>query len=66
MGKNMNVVKTCYGHKIYYESMLYEQYIVLWPKSMGNSEMHRFDKIEEAEGFIEEQVPESWFMRHLS
>jgi len=66
MVKGMNVVATCYGHKIYYESKLYEQFIVLWPKWNGSSEMHRFDSEEDAKNFISEQVPESWFERHLS
>jgi len=66
MGKGMNVVSTCYGHKIYYESQLYEQFIVLWPKWNGGSEMHRFDKLDEAKGFIENNMPKAWYNKHLA
>lgn len=51
---------TCYGHKIYYDPNLYEQFIVLWPNA-GHKEMHRFDKKEQAESFIEENYPQKCF-----
>lgn len=66
MGKGLKEVDVCYGHKIYYESNLYEQFIVFWPKWNGSSEMHRFNTEIEAKKFIEDQVPKSWFERHLS
>lgn len=58
----MDVVKVHYNYKIYHDAF-FGQYRVLLPKGNGNSEMHKFDSIEEAESFIEENLPSMWWRR---
>lgn len=62
---NMSVVKEISKVKIYYSSF-FKQFIVLFPKGDGHSQMDRFSALDEAEESIrarkEEEQGRFWWM----